>query len=416
MIDKTLDIEFREHRALQAFQIVRLRQKVSSLGLVIGCAALFASGTVARTNEPAAFAQSTPAARQVGTVKEVTPNKLMIATDGGQKISVNVVDGAKVLQLPPGSTDLKSAQAISLQEIETGDRVLVTGHQDAADAMTVSRVILMKSTDIAQKNAAEEADWQKRGSSGLVTAIDVAGGTITVTSRGKNTQIVTQPSTVYRRYANGSVKFSDSVSGSLSQIQVGEQLRARGAKSADGTSVTAEEIVTGAFENLSGTVLAVDPGAQTFTLSDPATKKTYLIKVTANSSLRALPPEDAQRFATRARGGARPAGATSTGAVKLPPAGVAVGDAHSGPDRSGGSAGTDLSQLVTRLPQGSLADLHTGAMLMVVAEKSAAGSEGMTAITVLSGVEPILSATPKGSESMTLSPWNVGGGPDGGGA
>jgi hypothetical protein len=363
-----------------------------------------------------ASAQATAPARQIGTVKQVTPNKLMIATDAGQSISVSVVDGAKVLQLSPGSTDLKTAQTISLGDIETGDRVLVTGHQDAPDAMTVSRVILMKSTDIAQKNEAEQADWQKRGMGGLVGGIDPATGTITISSRGKKIAVETQPSTVYRRYANGSVKFSDAVVGTRDQIQVGDQLRARGEKSVDGTSIKAEEIVSGAFENLAGKVTAVDVASQTLTLTDIATKKSYSIKVTPNSSLRALPPEAAARFAARARGGDQTAAAGDK--PKLPPAAaVAVGDPHSEPRGAGtGSAGGDLSQLVNRLPQGSLGDLHPGEVLMIVAEKTASDGDGLTAITVLSGVEPILTATPKGTASMTLSPWNFGGGQDGGGA
>ena len=43
--------------------------------------------------------------------------------------------------------------------------------------------------------------------------------------------------------------------------------------------------------------------------------------------------------------------------------------------------------------------------------------DGLTAVTLLSGVEAILAATPGSSPAMTLSPWNVGGGgeaPDGG--
>ncbi|WP_263374261.1 KOW domain-containing RNA-binding protein [Granulicella aggregans] len=365
-----------------------------------------------------AFAQATAPSRQIGTVKQVTPNKLIIANDAGQSISVSVVDGAKVLQLSPGSTDLKTALAISLADIETGDRVLVTGHQDAPDAMTVSRVILMKSTDIAQKNEAEQADWQKRGTGGLVSAVDPASGTITISSRGKKIAVETQPSTVYRRYSNGSVKFSDAVVGTRDQIQVGDQLRARGEKSVDGGSIKAEEIVSGAFENLAGTVTAIDAASQTFTLTDISTKKSYSIAVTANSSLRALPPDAAARFAARARGGDQSAGGAGADKPKLPPAAaVAVGDPHSEIRGAGtGSAGGDLSQLVNRLPQGSLSDLHTGEVLMVVAEKTAPGGDGLIAITVLSGVEPILIATPKGTASMTLSPWNFGGGQDGGGA
>ena len=33
-------------------------------------------------------------------------------------------------------------------------------------------MILMKSSDIAQKHEAEQADWQKRGTGGMVSAVD----------------------------------------------------------------------------------------------------------------------------------------------------------------------------------------------------------------------------------------------------
>lgn len=379
---------------------------------------------------PKAFtarAQSAPAAaaaRQIGTVKAVSPGKLTVATDAGQSVDVNVADGARVLQIAPGTTDLKTAQAIALGDIEVGDRVLVTGHQDAADAFTASRVILMKSTDIAQKHQAEQEDWQRRGTGGLVSAIDPASGTITITARGKKIAVETAPATIFRRYADGSVKFEDATPGTLSQIQAGDQLRVRGAKSDDGTSIKAEEIVSGSFKNLAGTIVSIDAAAETFTLKDLASKKTYSVKVTANSNVRVLPAEAAARFAARAKGGQTDSAAAG-GAKPLPTAaGVAVGDPHSGPGGYGpggsgsggpGSAGGDLSQLINRLPQATLAGLHAGDALMVVASQAEPGIDALTAITVLSGVEPILAATPKGTPSMTLSPWNVSGGPDSGG-
>jgi len=187
---------------------------------------------------------------------------------------------------------------------------------------------------------------------------------------------------------------------------VGDQLRVRGVKSDDGTSIKAEEIVSGSFKNLAGTIVSVDTTAGTLTVKDLATKKTYSIKVTPNSSLRALPAEAAARFAARAKGGE--AGGTSA------PAG---GGAGAGPRAGGGSAsaGGDLSQLVNRLPQGSVTDLHTGEAVMVVASQEAEGSDTLTAVTLLSGVEPILAATPKGEASMTLSPWSLEGANEGGG-
>jgi hypothetical protein len=393
--------------------VARLRDVIWLSRLSLGVTMLLPIAVMSAVSS--LLAQAPAASRQIGTVREVTPNKLMITTDAGQSIAVGVVDGAKILQLSPGSTDLKAAQTIKLDDIAVGDRVLVTGHQDATDAMTVSRVILMKSTDIAQKNEAEEADWQKRGTGGLVSALDPAAGTITITARSKKVAVETQSSTIYRRYADGSVKFADAVTGSLDQIKVGDQLRVRGEKSADGTSIKAEEVVTGAFENLAGTVTAVDPASQIITISDIASKKIYSIKITANSSLRALPPEAAARFAARAKGGDTAASGGAAERAKPPASAVVAGEPHSEARGGGGSAGGDLSQLVNRLPQGSLGDLHKGEALMIVAEKSASATDSLTAITVLSGVEPIISATPKGTASMTLSPWNVNGSPEGGG-
>jgi len=75
----------------------------------------------------------------------------------------------------------------------------------------------------------------------------------------------------------------------------------------------------------------------------------------------------------------------------------------------------DLSQMLARLPNETIADLKVGEAVMIVASQATPSSAFVTAVTLLTGVEPILAATPSGSP-MTLSPWSVGGGaPDAGG-
>ncbi len=87
-----------------------------------------------------------------------------------------------------------------------GDRVLVTGKAgDTAVPFTPVRVVLMKSGDIAQKHAQEQADWQKRGSGGLVTAVDPSSGAITIAVGAKKVEVKTSGSTVYRRYSGDSI-------------------------------------------------------------------------------------------------------------------------------------------------------------------------------------------------------------------
>jgi Domain of unknown function (DUF5666) len=374
---------------------------------------VLSAGTVlmaqAPTTAPAA------AARQLGTVTAVAGNSLTLKTDAGQEVTVSVADGARILQLAPGSTDLKTAQTITLTNIAVGDRVLVSGKAgDTAAAFSASRVILMKSTDIAQKHEMEQADWQKRGTGGIVSAVDVATGTLTVSVGAKKIAVNTSSTTQFRRYAGDSVKFEDAKPGTLAQIQVGDQLRVRGAKSDDGSSIQAEEVVSGSFKNLAGLIATINVANGTLTLKDLATKKTVTVSITANSNVKTLPPQAAAMFAARAKGGATGAGGSGAGA----PQGAGQADA-SGAGRPGGpgrSAGGDLSQLVSRLPNKTLADLKVGDAVMIVASQPDSGSATVTAVTLLSGVEPILAATP-GAPSITLSPWSLGGegAPEGGG-
>jgi hypothetical protein len=70
----------------------------------------------------------------------------------------------------------------------------------------------------------------------------------------------------------------------------------------------------------------------------------------------------------------------------------------------------DLSQMLSRLPAETLAGLKTGDAVMIVATSPSGESEHNSAVTLLVGVEPILTA-PSG-ESMTISPWSVGSEPD----
>ncbi|ADV84239.1 DUF5666 domain-containing protein [Terriglobus saanensis] len=371
------------------------------------------------------YAQAAPdasvaAARtsQRGTVKSITGTTLVIATDAGVQYTVSADAPAKVVVLAPGSTDLKTAEPGTLESISVGDRVLVSGKPGDANAIMALRVIVMRSADIAQRNAAQQADWQHRGSGGIVSAVDPGTGSITIKVGSRTLQLVTSPKTIYRRYAPGSVKFEEATASNLQQIMVGDQLRVRGDKSEDGTSITAEEIVSGAFRNVAGTIASIDAANSSLTVKDLATKKNVVVHLTPESDLRNLPAQMATMLAARNRGGAagaggqRPAGAPAA-ATPAPAEGAAApGPGGPGAGRgmgAGRAGGGDLSQMIARLPATTLTELKPGAALMIVASQGAP-SDPLTAVTVLSGVEPILAATPSGSQPMSLSPWNLGAG------
>jgi hypothetical protein len=347
-------------------------------------------------------------------VKSTSSDGFVLTTTGGQDVTVNVPAKAKVLIVPPGAKDLSAATAGSVTDVQTGDRALVTGTAgDTGITVTAVRVVLMKSTAIAETHAAEEAAWA-RGGGGIVKSVDPAAGKVDISSGLHTVTVTTTPSTIVRRYSNGSVRFEDAVKSDFASIQPGDQLRVRGTRSADGATIAADEIVTGSFKNYSGLLTAVDATAGTVTLKDLTTKRAVTVAVTPSSDVRRLPPTAAQAIAARMRGGANGAGAGGAGAAQRPAgAGSPAGEGQQGTAAGARRAGMDLSQMLSRLPTETIAGLKPGDAVMIVATSPSGQSTQSSAVTLLAGVEPILTAAPSG-EGMTLTPWSVGSEPTAG--
>jgi hypothetical protein len=399
-------------------------------GLCLSCGTVVAVPRAAAHGAQTAAAQAPAAARPVGTIKSVSGNTITLTTDAGSDVTVVVQDGAKLVRIAPGQKDLKDAVTIQLLELLPGDRILVRGKL-ADDGKTVQAVsvIAMKKADITEKQAHEREEWQKHGTGGLVSSVDPAANTIVVSlpavGEKKNVTIHISKDTIVRRYAPDSVKFDDAKPAPLEQIKMGDQLRARGTRSADGSDLNADEIVSGTFRNIAGTISSIDTAANSITVQDLVTKKVVTVKISGDSQVRKLPPPMAQRIAARLKGipaDAPAAGATgaATGANSNPaqeqktggpPAGGAGAGSPGGTGRTGGGSG-DLQQALSRMPAVTLAELQKGDAVMIVATES--GPSGMpSVITLLAGVEPILQASPQSSASSILSPWSLGSAPGG---
>lgn len=341
----------------------------------------------------------------IGAITAVRADGLTLKTDLGQVVEVQFAPGAKILEAAPGEKSLAAAQSISSQSLASGDRVLARGTM-ASGGLLASTVVSMKQSEIARKQEEERQAWAQRGVSGTVKSVDLNSGTILLDPHGANANqslnIVATKDTVLRRYAHDSAKFSDTHPGTLNEIQPGDQLRALESRSANGGELIAEQIVSGKFRNIAATVIAADAAAGTLTVVDLASRKPVSLKVSVDSGLHALPPFMAQRLAMRWRNSA------SRGSSPSVPR-LAAANPDSGlsqpPRRT-----MDLQQMLERLPVLSLADLHKGDALMIVATEGGANAPS-SAVTVLSGVEPILSAAPSANEAaVLLSPWNLGGG------
>lgn len=80
-----------------------------------------------------------------------------------------------------------------------------------------------------------------------------------------------------------------------------------------------------------------------------------------------------------------------------------------------GGQSANFNQMLHHMPPLSLGSLKPGEPLIIVSTEGTQPGQ-VTAIAVLSGVEPILRARPKGSKQVALGPWNMSVGGGGGGS
>ena len=379
--------------------------------VVVVFIALFAAPEMfAATQEDGTQSTTAPKSRvrAVGTVMSIAGNTITVTTDTGTEVSVIIQPSTRLVRSVPGQTDLKSASPIQAQDLQVGDRLLAGGTAaDDGKSVLATTAIVMTKADIAEKQQQDREEWQKHGVAGVVKAVDAGTGTIKIptgTMPVKDLTIHVSQNTIIRRYAPDSVKFDDAKLGTLGQIKTGDQLRARGTRSADGSDLAADEIVSGTFRSIAGTVIATDQGNSSVTVMDLATKRPVTLKITADSQMHKLPPMVAQRIAMRLKG-ATPGGPGGGAAGGSPRAANADGPSQgNGPERRAGGP-PDFQQMLSRMPAVTLADLQKGDALMIVATEGSANSPS-TAIILLSGVEPILTAAPSQAGTI-LSPWNL---------
>src|ERR1700681_2083254 len=148
-------------------------------------AMLSAPGFVSAQGASVGNSATVQVTKVVGTIKKIEPDSIAITAESGSEVTAKLSQSTKILRVPPGEKDLKNAVALQAQDLQAGDRVLVRG-QASADGRTIAAlaVIVMKQSDVAAKKQQERDDWQNRGVGGLVTAVDTATNTITISSSG----------------------------------------------------------------------------------------------------------------------------------------------------------------------------------------------------------------------------------------
>ena len=385
------------------------------------------AATTGTSTAPAAQASSAGAAKSditasyaLGEVMSIdaASKQIVLHTTAGD-ISVLLADATKYKRVAPDAKTLSDAEAITLADVGVGDRIIAQG-KVAADRKSVParQIIVMSKAAIAQKQERDREQWRRRGIFGRVTAINPATNEITINARSREGEraivVAANDKVSFRRYAPDSVKFDDAKRSSLAEIRVGDQLRALGERSSDGARFTPEEIVTGSFRMVGGTITAINPAASEIKVTTIQTNQPLTVVVNKDSVLRRIPPELAAMVAMRQQGGRfggnAAGGAASQSSGNASGSGQASGAAGSSgggarPNgggefpggnrpRMGGGAGAgggDIQEMVERLPGITLADLKPGDMILV-SSTNGTDPTRVTAITLATGLDALLRA------------------------
>jgi co-chaperonin GroES (HSP10) len=380
-------------------------RKLFNSTLTVLAVLLVSLSAIAQTPSPSPTAPA--AGRVVGEVKAIdaAAKQMIVRLDSGVLITVNLNDSTQYKRMALGQTSLSTATDITLADIGSGDRVWARW-RPGADQKTVpsAQVVVMSKADVAKKQEEERAEWRRRGVSGIVAALNPATKEITVSSRtlmgtAQSVIIPVTDKVMIRRYPPDSIpKYSEARPSKFEELKTGDQLRALGDKSADGTRLTAEEVVFGTFRIAGGTVTEIDAANHQIKISDLQTKKPLTIDLRPESVLRRFP---AGGFPGMGPGGPGAAGANGGGAPGQAPAKTSPNQAPAagqrtagpgGPQGGGmrpGGGGMNMADLLERQPVISITDLKVGDTIIMSGLQGSDANQ-LTAVSLVAGIEPLL--------------------------
>jgi len=288
------------------------------------------------------------------TAVDTSARQLTLNTSAGKQVLVKLDSKAIFRRVPPGEKTLEKAVEISLMEIGPGDRVLARGTADEKQEVLLARlVVVMSKAEIREKRERDRAEWLQRGIAGVVTAIDPASKEITLRSQSAQSIVIKAAEGVrFRRYAPDSVKFADARASTFDELKVGDQVRALGDKSADGTHYTAEEMMSGTFQTIGGTIVTGATAGE-LTVKNLKNNQVLRVAVAKDSIVRRLTPELVQLLEQRA---------------------------------AGKQASGDLQNMIESLPPIAVTDLRPGEAILI-STTVGANSSRVTAAIIAAGLD-----------------------------
>ncbi len=323
--------------------------------------------------------QTTPA-RVLGDVSAINAanNQVTLKTSEGRLVNVLVDARTLYRRVAPGETTLEHASVISFADIAVGDRVLARGEVGEKDAVRANALIVIAKTDIAQKRAQDREEWTRRGIAGRITGLnpDTKEITLARTHEGGSPLVIQAAGNVrFRRYSQDSVRFRDSTESSFAELKVGDQLRALGNKSADGSRFTPEEIISGSFRSVGGIITEVKAESKEVVVKDPNSVQPVILKLNDDSMMRRLSPDLVKVLAQRIA-------------------------ANSNSQTS--AEGADIQSAIEKLSPISISDLKPGEAMLATSTQGIDPSH-VTAVVLVMGVDSLFKTQgPQPQHSLNL--------------
>lgn len=352
-----------------------------------------------------------------GDVVNLADAKIVLQTKDGS-LDISLTDKTEYKRVQPDNPSLRNAVASALTDIGTGDKLAISGfYSDDKKTLRARTIYLMTKADISKTQSDRAEQWRTRSINGKVASVNSQTGQVTVEVGGlmNKTNIVlsAKENAKIMRYAPDSIEYAKAKPSLLTEIKAGDTLLALGDKSADGLSFAAEEVVSGSFQTVAGTVKSIDAAKNEVVITNIQTKKDVVIAVSQTTLQKKFPEEFAQRMAMMSAGGVRPGG---QGGMRPPqgqnPQGATPPTGQSNPNGQGGGmrgGQGGIDSMLERFPSITVADLKAGDMIAVSSTKTA-NVDRITAIKLLAGVEPFL----KTSQATGGQGGNQGGGQGGG--
>lgn len=324
---------------------------------------------------------------------DAASGQITIKTVAGRTVSVQTGDETIYLRIAPGEKTLDKAEKITRADVAVGDRVLVRGGAGVDNQPVIARQLIVVSRQaLAGSQERNREEWRTRGLNGRIVALNPATKEVTVAVRSREgaQEIIMSASgnTRWLRYAPDSVRRDDAQPSSFAELKIGDQLRALGDRSSDGTRFTPEEIIAGSFTRASGTIVASDAAKGEVTIKDEQTGKSLIIVFGKNSTLRRISPEFVETLAQRReerqqrRAAAGDGAEGQTGRRRENRAGGQTDEAERGARQRRGGGGRNFLE---SLPAITAADLKKGDAVLVTGTPAAADASHLTTITLVTG-------------------------------